>query len=193
MTTSPHANPLRLRVPVGVAVLVALSACSTGTTSPTPPANPTASTPSSVGAPASSAAATPHPAIVAYLAMWREVVTASHTSDWRAPELDDHAIGEALTTITTALRNDHTKGIIAKGALTHRPALSTLKPADEPTVAVVVDCADSSTWLKYRAKTDQLVDDAPGGQRRITAEVTLSAPETWKVSKFVVQEVGSCR
>ncbi|MGW5053949.1 hypothetical protein [Actinokineospora sp. NPDC004072] len=144
---------------------------------------------SSTAAPPPAAAA--HPAVEAYLAMWRDVAAASATSDWRGPQLDDHASGTALAAITDALRNDHDKGLVAKGQPTHTAKLSPDQAATE-TTAVVVDCADSTGWLKFRADNGQLADETPGGRRSITAEVILSAGGEWKVSRFIVQEIGSC-
>ncbi len=183
MTDQRYDHFPRYATILGACLLVAVAGCVT-VTRPSPPSSATSRT--------SPAETPPHPAVTAYLSLWREVAIASHSSDWRSPALDDFATGAALATITEALKSDHERGVVAKGEPSHQAALSELHPDADPVSAVVVDCADDSEWLKYRVDNGQLVDDVSGGMRRITAEVTLSEPDTWKVSKFVVREVGSC-
>ncbi|MDQ3577644.1 MAG: hypothetical protein M3443_08605 [Actinomycetota bacterium] len=175
-------NDLSLLAIVALAAL-GLSACSS-----TPDTNtvPSSSTVRTTTAPSS------HPAVDAYLAMWRDVANASTTSDFRAGSLDDHATGHALTSVTEALREDHNRGVVAKGQPTHSATVSSSEQPREPPTVLIDDCADDSDWLKYRADTGQLVDEIRGGQRAITAEVTLTADGSWKVSHFLVEEVGTC-
>lgn len=128
-------------------------------------------------------------ALAAYVGMWRATAQASWMSDWQSPELARFARDAALQKITQALYADRQRGVTAKGEPTLSPQVTTLVPVGVPTEAQVLDCGDSSGWLKYRAD-GQPVDEEPGG-RRITATVSFDAG-AWKVTDFAIAGVGSC-
>lgn len=186
---------------VAATPVVALAALLAGCTGPNSgPAAPlttvTSSTTTSTGTPASTApSSTPtnavaDAALAAYTGMWKATARASWTSDWQSPELARYARDAALQKITQALYADRQRGVTAKGEPTLSARVTDLVPVGAPTEARVLDCGDSSGWLKYRAD-GQPLDEEPGGRRRITATVTLDAG-AWKVTDFAVQGVGSC-
>ncbi|MEU0924580.1 hypothetical protein [Streptomyces malaysiensis] len=67
-----------------------------------------------------------------------------------------------------------------------------MDPLSDPNTVLISDCGDSTHWLKYRADNGKLADDEPGGRRSITAEVKRQSDGKWKVTRFAVEEIGSC-
>ncbi|GAA3041060.1 hypothetical protein [Actinokineospora globicatena] len=126
-------------------------------------------------------------ASAAYLGMWRAMAQAAVTSDWKSVELPKFAKGEALNTITRSLYRDHASQVVTKGEPKNDPRVTS---ASGNTVAIV-DCGDSTNWLKYKI-TGELKDDVPGGRRSITAEVTRQDDGSWRVTSFAIQAVGTC-
>ncbi|GAA5169084.1 hypothetical protein GCM10023214_45690 [Amycolatopsis dongchuanensis] len=124
--------------------------------------------------------------------MWQAMARAGETSDWQAPELARYATGNALTTITRSLYADHFNHVVSKGAPRNNPAVTAVDPPDAPTTIRLSDCGDSTNWLQYKEGTNELVDNSPGGHRRIYAEVKKQADATWKVEQFAVEGLGSC-
>jgi hypothetical protein len=130
-------------------------------------------------------------AVAAYVGMWKADAQASLTSDWQAPYLSHYASGSALQILTGDLYADHLNGLVAKGAPVDHPRVTSVSPPDKPTSVMIYDCADSRNWLQY--KTDgSLVDNTPGGMRRIAAEVRLHTDGLWRVTQFGVGDLGSC-
>lgn len=178
------------------AAMVALAACSSGTTTtpaedtstPIGPA-PTSTASSSVASPADQAM---QDALAAYQGMWQDFVVAGRTSDWQAPALGQHATGVALTNLSRGLYADHNNGVVTKGEPALNPSVSSVEPPGAPTQVVITDCGDSTNWLKYRKDNGQLADDEPGGRRLINAIVQKQSDGAWKVSEYGVHEVGSC-
>ncbi|WP_425838333.1 hypothetical protein [Streptomyces fractus] len=153
----------------------------------------------SVGPMSSSASTAPSAAAIArrrataaYLGMWRDMAVAARTSDWRSPLLSRHATGDALGAITRGMYADRRNGLVTKGAPRNEPKVARLRPRDVPVVVLISDCGNSTHWLKYRRGTEDLADGRPGGPRQITAEVKKQDDGAWKVTRFAVQEVGSC-
>lgn len=132
-------------------------------------------------------------AVSAYRAMWAEFVAAGATSDWGAPGLRSHATGTALQKLTSSLRSDQEKGLVTKGSPTLNPEASTVDPLRDPRKVTVKDCGDSTTSLKYRKDNGLPVDGAQGGKRFIVAVVERQPDETWKVSDFGVDDLGTCK
>jgi hypothetical protein len=192
-----------VRGPVGLvarAVLVvstaavAVSACgstaapspgaigSSGSASPTSAASPTSVTPADLARQAATAT---------YLGMWQQMVAAGTTSDWQSPKLAQYATGDALNTIARSLYGDHLNGVVTKGTPTNNPAVSSVDPQNDPTTVMISDCGNDSGWLKYKAN-GQLLNNTPGGRRKITAEVKRQTDGSWRVTRFAVEGVGSC-
>jgi len=149
-------------------------------------------------APEASTPAPPRPvdiarqkATEAYVGMWRDMAAAATTSDWQSPTIARHATGDALGVITRSLRTDHTDGVVTRGEPVNHPHVSTVDSTETPALIMITDCGDSTHWLKYRLDGEPF-DDTPGGRRSITAEVKLQSDGSWKVTRFAVQEVGTC-
>lgn len=160
--------------------------------SPAPTSTPKPSTPRTVETTRSPAELASERAVDAYLGMWRNMATAARTSDPRSPLLSVHATGDALLTISRGLYADGQNGLVTRGEPKNHPRVSMIEPSDRPTKVGIVDCGDSTHWLKYRADTGRLADDGPGGRRAITATVDRQADGAWRVSGFVIEGVGSC-
>lgn len=131
-------------------------------------------------------------ALTAYTGMWDDMVQAAKTSDWEDPQLGRHATKDALRVITGSLYADHKNGVITKGKLTYAPEVTSVKPKGDPATVMISDCGDSSNALKYRKKDGTRAGDAGGGRRQITAEVKLQDDGEWRVTRFAVEELGSC-
>jgi hypothetical protein len=176
------------------ALALASGACTSGSESgaaPTSTVAPSTTTvpPSSTSAPAETNEVEQQ-VLAAYTGMWTATAEAAETSNHQSPALARYATGEALTRITQSLLTDRQRGVVTKGRPILGPRVVSLTPPETPNVARVEDCGDSTGWLKYKT-SGELVDDEPGGRRRIEAVVRL-ADGGWKVSDFVVQGVGTC-
>ncbi|RZU51278.1 hypothetical protein EV385_3088 [Krasilnikovia cinnamomea] len=135
-------------------------------------------------------AAAERDALIAYRGMWSAVVEAAKTSDPEAPGVRKYAMDQALRLITSSLYTDREQGKVTKGDLVLNPKVTGAKPAQAPNEVTVLDCVDSTKWLKYKT-TGGLADDKPGGKHRTTATVKLTG-NTWKVSSFLLEESGTC-
>lgn len=151
------------------------------------------------GTPSTSASPTPslgpreiaeRDALAAYRGMWDAFVEAAKTSDPDAPDLRRYASDQALRLIVSSLYTDREQKKVTKGDLVLNPKVTDVKPAQAPTEAAVLDCVDSTNWVKHKA-SGGLVDDEPGGKHRTTATVKF-ADATWKVSSFILEESGTC-
>ncbi|EYT90887.1 hypothetical protein ThrDRAFT_03467 [Frankia casuarinae] len=185
-------------VSVLAAVVLLLAACSSdGGSTPDPAASsgPVSSPASSSGTPSptptSPADLARRDALAAYVGMWKAYAQASHTSDWQAPYLSQYASGDALQVMTGNLYADHYNGLISKGEPVNNPKVTSVSPEDAPKSVMIDDCADTRNWLVYRAD-GSLLDDKPGGMRRILAEARLHTDGLWRVTRFGVGDLGSC-
>lgn len=132
-------------------------------------------------------------AVTAYRQMWRAMARAGETSNWQDPALKRYATGAALDVITMSLRTDESRGWVSRGMPMTSPVVRSTDPPEDPRTVVIADCGDSSGWLKYRAGTGIAVGEGSGGgHRAITAEVQLQPDGAWRVSRFAVEELGSC-
>jgi hypothetical protein len=131
-------------------------------------------------------------AIDAYRQMWRDFAAAAETSDWQSSSLSRHATGTALNKLSQSLYGDSYRGIVTKGAPVLNPSVSNVDPANDPARVVIMDCGDSTTWLKYRRDNGSLADDKPGGRHLINSTVEKQVDGSWKVSDYGVHDVGSC-
>lgn len=131
-------------------------------------------------------------ALAAYIGMWDDMVDAAKTSNWKDPNLARHAAKDALRVITGLLYADRKNGVVTKGRPRYDPEVTSVSPMDDPKTVRVSDCGDDSRWLKYRKKDGKPVNDEPGGRRQITAEVKLQDDGEWRVTRFAVEEVGTC-
>ncbi|WP_173071055.1 hypothetical protein [Phytohabitans houttuyneae] len=104
----------------------------------------------------------------------------------------DVEVAGALTALQGALRGFRQMGQRTQGAPTLAPAVAGRSNAarGRPATVEVVDCVDTTRWLVY-ARNGELVDDEPGGRRKVGATVTETGG-VWKVTLFGVREVGTC-
>lgn len=160
------------------------------TSAPSVPSRATAS-PSVSPSPTSPAEIAGQRAVAAYVGLWQAMAEASHTSNWQSPELVRYASGSALQVASGILYADHYNGLVARGAPVLHPKVTSVSPPEAPKTVMVVDCADSSNWLRYRTAGPAFTDE-PGGRRAITSEVRLHEDGSWKVTRFAVQGLGSC-
>jgi hypothetical protein len=130
-------------------------------------------------------------AIAAYVGLWQAMAEASHTSNWKSPDLVRYASGSALQVLSGSLYADHLNGLVSRGAPVLNPRVTSVTPPNAPTTVMVVDCADSTQWLRYRPDGAPFTD-SPGGRRVVTSEVRLHTDGSWKVTRFAVEAVGSC-
>ncbi|MEU8656152.1 hypothetical protein [Actinoplanes philippinensis] len=136
------------------------------------------------------AAAAERDALTAYRGMWATFVEAGRTSDPEYPDLRTYASGQALRLIASSLFTDRDQRKVTKGDLVLNPKVSVAKPTTAPTEVEIVDCVDSTKWLKYKA-SGGLWDDKPGGKHRNTATVK-STDGVWKVDSFILEGAGTC-
>ncbi|ORT46920.1 hypothetical protein KBI5_22570 [Frankia sp. KB5] len=181
-----------------VAVAVVVVSCSSGGDSEPSP-GPVASTGGARSSPATSVSPSPtspadaagQRAIAAYVGLWKAMAEASHTSNWQSPDLVRYASGSALQVLSGSLYADHLNGFVSRGEPVLHPQVTSVSPSEAPTTVMLSDCADSTNWLQYR--TDgTLVDDEPGGRRLVTSEVRLHEDGSWRVTRFAVEDLGSC-
>jgi hypothetical protein len=175
-------------------VVATVSACgSTAAPSPGPTGSSGSAAPTSTPSrtPATPADRARQAATATYLGMWQQMVAAGTTSDWQSPTFAQYATGDALNTIARSLYGDHLNGVVTKGTPTNNPSVSSVDPQDDPTTVMISDCGNDSGWLKYK-DNGQLLNNTPGGRRKITAEVKRQTDGSWRVSRFAVEGVGSC-
>lgn len=165
------------------------------TTKPTPSASaaaPSAAAPSSSSpAPAWTGVPAPPEALAAYQAMMQDITALAETSDYKNPRLATHMIGQPLGHWTTALADQHAKGLVSHGAPTWNPKVTKVTPPDRPNRVEVSDCLDGTHWLKYKLD-GQLADDIPGGKHNSAAAITLQSNGRWLVTEQLIGEAGTC-
>lgn len=177
-----------------VTVLVVTSCTPSTVDSPASPGLPAgvdASLPSEASTPASTSGEVDL-ALDTYRGMWRAYAEAGATSDWRSPDLSRFAVGDALSSLTQGLHTAYEQGVVSRGEPILTPVAATAEPAGAPTTVMVRDCGDSSNWTRHRADNGERAADDPTGRRRIEALVSRQSDGSWKVSRFVVREIGSC-
>ncbi|MFE3646450.1 hypothetical protein ACFXO2_01120 [Streptomyces sp. NPDC059152] len=125
-------------------------------------------------------------ALAAYRAMWRDLTTASETSDAAFPKLGDHATGGALELMKYGLRKAKEDKVVSKGAPRVNPRI--IKAASQE--VALQDCVDARNWLEYKLN-GELKNNVPGSHFRADATVRRSEG-TWKVSKLYMYESGTC-
>ncbi len=164
---------------------VTLAGCHSGSHSNPGPIGTTSSSPSP-----DAQAIAKHDALAAYTGMWAAMVKAAETSNPDEPKLRQYATGDALALLVGSLVTDRSRGVVTKGHPVLNPSVTALTPESAPTEASIVDCGDSTNWLKYKSN-GELADNTPGGRRRITATVK-AGDGGWKVTSTTVGGLGSC-
>lgn len=192
--TSPLTGRTRSRTRLVVWAWVILAAAGCEPASPTGPA-PHAS---GVSLHASSteltgdARAAVQDATSTYRAMWVTYQWAARTPDPLDPNLSRYAAGDALHTLTDALRLLQREGPGRTGSVELHPSATFAAPPDDPTRVEISDCIDTTDSHLGPAIPGSGYSPAPGGRRRCLATVHRQADGMWRVTRIDTQEVGTC-
>ena len=177
MTLTPRAwSRRRPRVPLGVAVLVAvvLSACSSDES---PSADQPGETTTTSTAPTTTTTLDPQAAAVAgYRAFWQAFLAAGDPMNPEDPRLAEHATGEQLAAVRKSFLAAKAAGNVIRGSLDLAPKVVS---ADATTV-VLRDCYGDGTGL-YSTATGARQDKETTQRVLVTATVTF-VDGVWKVS-----------
>ena len=169
-------------VGVAVGVLLVGAGCSPDKPSGAPKAT---ASPSAFTAPSALPSDTAErDAVIAYRGMWSAVVEAAKTSDPEAPDLRTYASDQALRLVASSLYTDRDLGKVTKGNLVLNPKVTNVKPAQAPKEVTILDCVDSTKWLKSKA-SGGLWDNEPGGKHRTTATERVKELRPAGVKRFV--------
>lgn len=182
-----------LRAAIGVLLVAGIGAAA-GCSSTNHAASPAASSPSVQASPSATGSAggsTLAPAeaakvLAAYRGTWMAFAKAEETADPDNAELRQYASGDALKQLVTNLVVNRQRGITSKGQPTLNPTIVSV--GTPPITANVDDCGDSTSWLQFDASGK---NTGPGGRRHITAVVSL-AGDTWRMTSFTVNGLGTC-
>lgn len=176
--------------------LITVTACSPATSSSPAqsgtPAGADASSPTEASAPAPEPPGGEEAALTAYRGMWQTFADAAATGDWTSARMAQFATGEALSTLTQGVKADHDRGWISRGQPVLNPSVKAVTPAHDPKEVLVLDCGDSTNWIRYESGSGRPVPDDPRGRRRIEAIVTKQGDGAWRVVKFAVSGIGTC-
>jgi hypothetical protein len=184
--------PCRLGAGLALVAVFAVTACTPK--QPVGPARRAASR--SPAAPAPTSAANPaatavQQALAAYTNALNTYVALSDSGGTDTGRLATFVSGSALPVLTDGLARQRSQGLTSKGQPgIEVPRVTEIAPAGAPTSVAVTGCLDDSHWLLY-TRDGRLRDNSPGGRRRVTARIDLSAG-VWKVSGIAIQGVGTC-
>lgn len=130
-------------------------------------------------------------ALVTYEAMWGVLVEESTHADPDYSGLGQYASGEALELVQYGLGVEAGEGVVARGEPTFSPEVVSI---DEEYVEIL-DCMDSTSWLREDIDSGELVEPSPEPEeqilRKIDAGVSFDGL-VWKVSDLRIWEAGSC-
>ncbi|WP_344309725.1 hypothetical protein [Fodinicola feengrottensis] len=158
----------------------------------------TSSRPTFAGYPPSAVAPSPtqssapeQAALSAWSGLWAALARSAEIPDYDGRLLDDYATGDALTILRGTLQEWRREGIVTKGRPVQHPQAKSVSPAGNPTTVTLTDCGDSTTWLRYYAKTGDLVAGEKRARRKFTATVNR-AGGGWRVSEYTIGPANSC-
>ncbi|WHT20220.1 hypothetical protein N8J89_03865 [Crossiella sp. CA-258035] len=158
------------------------------------PSEPLSSTQTSIGMPTSTAAVDDtdavRAALDAYQGMWHQLTIAAASSNHQVNALASHASGQALTALRGMMYDDSMAGLVTLGQPRLSPRVAAVRIPEVPIEADIVDCVDTTSWRKYKARGGA-AEDRPVGRRKTSAVVRNTDGE-WKVTKVIIGEVGSC-
>lgn len=168
---------------------VQVAACSSDSEAPAP-------APTTLPAPSATPSSTAtvvaaRDAVAAWRGMWQDMMAAARTSDAASPLLGRHAMGAALEQLVSSLAADRQAGVVTRGEYVLAPRVTKVVLAQRPPMVLISDCGDATEWLKYRAGTNRLQDNVPGGRHAMGGTV-LQVNGDWKVAGFNAQGVGTC-
>ncbi len=173
-------------LPIGLCLAAAVGACDGGKPAGDSPSATSASAPGQ-----GPRGSVDEAALAAYRGMWQAYAKAGLTANPDEPGLARHATGQALSTLKTGLAKLRKDGEVIKGEYESDPRVVAASPSTEPLTVSVQDCLDTTRFLTYKAATGALADDIPGGNRAVRATVVRDG-DSWTVSSFGVQAVGTC-
>lgn len=178
---------------MGVAVVVLAAGCAadrSGVGHSTPQSSATRAPAASSPAPATPKKSRRAQALAAYRGMWSDFVAAGRTSNADDPALRRHTSGRALELIRSGLRSDRKDGVVSRGHLRLDPQVVKVKPKKHPVKIWIRDCADASRWLTY-TRSGKRTKGGSAGRHHVEALARLKK-DTWKVTAFFVEKVGTC-
>lgn len=180
-------------VSAGILLVLAAAACTHE-----PSGKPSGSSaPPSLSAP-SPAPASQNPSTVAqqaldaYRGMWQAYQQALQVPDPASPDLSKYATGTALAHLKEGVQSVRDKGLKGTGGVTVSPRITAFSPASAPTDIEVTDCLDDSQSHIVRVSPGPAYTDTPGGKHKVLATLQKQSDQSWKVTDFGVQAVGTC-
>ncbi|MCO1575182.1 hypothetical protein M8C13_05335 [Crossiella sp. SN42] len=158
------------------------------------PSEPLSGPPTSTGMPTSTVPVgdtdAVRAALDAYRGMWHQLTIAAASSNHQVSALGSHATGQALIALRGMMYDDSMAGLVTLGQPTLSPRVVAVRIPEVPIEADIVDCVDTTSWRKYRARGG-LAEDRPVGRRKTSAVVRNTDGE-WKVTKVIIGDVDSC-
>jgi hypothetical protein len=162
-----------------IALLLAISACSSSNGSVSPTSTTTSS--STTSAPASGVE---QQVEAGYRAFWDAYLQAANPMNPTSPALAAHASSDELQQVQSAFASHFAKGEVIRGQLNLSPHVTNVSG----NTATVTDCYGDSTHV-FDSSTGQQKDAAGDNHFQITATLVLDAG-TWKVSSIAKQGDG---
>jgi hypothetical protein len=165
---------------LGIAVLLALAACTSPDPQPTPSSAVSSTSPSSLGTetastpPNRAADATVTSAILtAYRGYWDvRVGILAHPPEAIPKELATYAVDKAAADVASSALLFRQQGIELRGEPVLSPAVTAVTTG-EPATASITDCVDSTRWTPVYAATGKSALP-PGQPMRVVVESTAS-------------------
>lgn len=128
-------------------------------------------------------------ALAAYNGMMADWTAVSKTSNYQDPILTQHVSGAALSRLVRIVAAAQAAGVVSKGQPVDNARVVQLIPPNAPAEAILVDCADGTSWLQY--KTDGTRIPGVGGRYRVDATAD-DVNGSWKITKFAVHVADKC-
>jgi hypothetical protein len=173
-----------------IGVVTSVAACALAAGCSASPKKPAATAIPATASPTNPATAATLGALAAYNGMIADWVEVAKTSNYQDPTLTRHTSGTALSRLIRIVAAAQAAGVVSKGQPTGTAKVVQLTPANAPTQAEVIACADDTNWLQYELDGSR-VPGGPGGRHHVEVQVQ-NFNGVWKVTHFDFQPVGTC-
>jgi hypothetical protein len=108
------------------------------------------------------------------------------------PDLSRYATDHALTDIKLTLLAQQDAGTVMKGTVTHSPRVTAIDTAEDPLKAIVTDCADSTHYNEFDAKTGKMTP-YNGSRRHVVTSTAMRSPTgSWRFYTSVIDRARTC-